>query len=393
MPDATYLEEAKRLLAGVKRRCLAGGASSQAFEIAGYAQLGEEWLRELPDRSTQDNLLRVPRESLKLLQPGTRLDDRGGDYFLWNETLENQDVYALQSQGLRFTSWGHAWSGRDKRLIRELSTFAHRSAADPSFIKLTCHSRHNYRFLEGRSLFMNASNGGRNYFHWLLDELPREYILQSLGITPASYDHVVLNQPGSALEQRLIKRWGLSHGQLVYACENPALMAESGTVTTSPLFGLGIPTAWAIRWLRSTFLPQNTQETDKQAGARLFIHREGERRKLSNQDELEVLLQREGFTIIRPDEMSWEAQIRNFQTASVIVAVHGAALANLSFCQPGTQVLELHPPAVRMGCYQWICHWNKLRYYYAEIDGEPGNKEGAIHCHPRLLERFLQHLD
>jgi hypothetical protein len=43
--------------------------------------------------------------------------------------------------------------------------------------------------------------------------------------------------------------------------------------------------------------------------------------------------------------MSMRDQISLFQGAALIVSPHGAALANLLFCQSGTRVIELMPEA------------------------------------------------
>ena len=41
------------------------------------------------------------------------------------------------------------------------------------------------------------------------------------------------------------------------------------------------------------------------------------------------------------EELSWAEQIAVFRAVRVVVAPHGAGLANLVFCAPGTRVVEL----------------------------------------------------
>jgi len=41
------------------------------------------------------------------------------------------------------------------------------------------------------------------------------------------------------------------------------------------------------------------------------------------------------------EELTWAQQITAFRAAKIIVAPHGAGLANLVFCQSGTKVIEL----------------------------------------------------
>ncbi|KAI0232237.1 hypothetical protein LSAT2_017417, partial [Lamellibrachia satsuma] len=59
-----------------------------------------------------------------------------------------------------------------------------------------------------------------------------------------------------------------------------------------------------------------------------------------------------------------EASMRTFAGAVVVVAPHGAGLANLVYAPPGTYVVEAvcNPPHVNM-CYQWAAHVLGMRYH------------------------------
>ncbi len=75
---------------------------------------------------------------------------------------------------------------------------------------------------------------------------------------------------------------------------------------------------------------------------RLFIKPTGSC-KIANQPAIEALLRPHGFDVITLETMPVQAHIGLFATADFVVAAHGAGLANLLFCQPGTRVLELMP--------------------------------------------------
>ena len=62
------------------------------------------------------------------------------------------------------------------------------------------------------------------------------------------------------------------------------------------------------------------------------------------EDELRARLTARGFTVVDPGTLSVQEQIDHFAAARVIVAPHGAALTNLSFCRPGVRLLELFAP-------------------------------------------------
>jgi hypothetical protein len=50
------------------------------------------------------------------------------------------------------------------------------------------------------------------------------------------------------------------------------------------------------------------------------------------------------YNTIVLEKTSLAYQAEQFQNADVIIAQHGAALANLIFCRPGTRVIEIAPP-------------------------------------------------
>jgi hypothetical protein len=76
---------------------------------------------------------------------------------------------------------------------------------------------------------------------------------------------------------------------------------------------------------------------------RLLIARKVRTRKFHNLEQLEAFLSCYGFKTVYLEEMSSVDQILLFQSAEFIIAGHGAGLANLLFCQPGTKVIELMP--------------------------------------------------
>jgi capsular polysaccharide biosynthesis protein len=86
--------------------------------------------------------------------------------------------------------------------------------------------------------------------------------------------------------------------------------------------------------------------------ARIYIKRRGSRR-VANDAMVENYLTALGFTSVYLENMAFAEQIALFASASFIVAMHGAALANLLFCQPGTRVLEISPD-VEFRPYFWM---------------------------------------
>ncbi|MEY4488174.1 MAG: hypothetical protein RIQ79_682, partial [Verrucomicrobiota bacterium] len=77
-------------------------------------------------------------------------------------------------------------------------------------------------------------------------------------------------------------------------------------------------------------------------GERVYFTREkAGRRRVANEAALWSILEANGFKKVILEELTWSEQIAVCRRAKVVVAPHGAGLANLVFCAPGTRVVEL----------------------------------------------------
>ena len=95
----------------------------------------------------------------------------------------------------------------------------------------------------------------------------------------------------------------------------------------------------------------------------LFVSRgDAPLRRLKNEAELITDLLDLGFEYFVPKSNDHRSQIEAFRSARIVVAVHGAGLANLLFCQPGTLVVELFPAKQVNSIYRWLALQLGLRY-------------------------------
>ncbi len=92
-----------------------------------------------------------------------------------------------------------------------------------------------------------------------------------------------------------------------------------------------------IQLLRQRFL---SDHHNKRKDRKIFLPRRG-RRILKNESEIRDLLIEYGFEMIEDIYRTVDEQIDLFNSASVILGVHGAGLANLVWCQPKTKLIEL----------------------------------------------------
>lgn len=97
----------------------------------------------------------------------------------------------------------------------------------------------------------------------------------------------------------------------------------------------GVTNPRVINWLR-TFGPAKSTPNKK-----IFITRtDAMTRQLVNQDDL--LLALAGFTPVELSQYSIKEQMQLFDSATHVIATHGAGLTNLLWCQHGTTVIEIN---------------------------------------------------
>jgi hypothetical protein len=101
------------------------------------------------------------------------------------------------------------------------------------------------------------------------------------------------------------------------------------------------------RIMPEMFLDLNLQlrgYRDQSLPEKIYICREkGAIREAANREEVLGYFARHGFTIVELEGKTPAEQAALFRQARVIVAEHGAALANLWFSRPGCRVLEIFP--------------------------------------------------
>jgi capsular polysaccharide biosynthesis protein len=185
-----------------------------------------------------------------------------------------------------------------------------------------------------------ATTLGAGYCHWLLEELPRLLTLDdgcetiiAHAVQPFSRDALKLH----GFRGRVLEPGRSSH----FACEQlliPSFNGEPGWPTRE---GLRRVVAFA------GMLPGAVGR-----GERLYVSREkAGRRRVLNEATLWPSLQAQGFQKTYLEDLSWAEQIAAFRDAKIVVAPHGAGLANLAFCRPGTRVVEFFNRAYFNPCF------------------------------------------
>lgn len=101
------------------------------------------------------------------------------------------------------------------------------------------------------------------------------------------------------------------------------------------------------------------------------------RRGVSNEKAVFELLKEKGFEKIVLEDLPLKNQVKLFQEARVVVASHGAGLANCMFMQKEQTVIELKSENNRYWCYFSLARVFGLKYYYSLNKASSSNHRDA----------------
>ncbi|PNY79425.1 glycosyltransferase family 61 protein [Deinococcus koreensis] len=200
------------------------------------------------------------------------------------------------------------------------------------------------------------------YYHWLLEILPNT--LHLLRAWPGAR---VLTQsrPPRFVTDGLAHVLGQATDQVVRA-EGPVRVSQLQLRPREEFSGF-VRTA-DRQILRAAFQDVLDSAAPDASGALYISRAHTPRRAVCNEPALEQALAARGVTVIYAEQLGLTEQVRLFAGATAVVALHGAGLANLVWCRPGTRVLEVFPEGVFNDCYARLAFSQQLDYTYLRLE-------------------------
>jgi capsular polysaccharide biosynthesis protein len=206
----------------------------------------------------------------------------------------------------------------------------------------------------GTALLLGGDNGD-NYYHWLMDTLPRWKMLQAAN--HVEYDYVLLHSRTANFQEEMLDQLKIPAAKRLRCSKNFVHQFDRLVVPSMP-YPLRQIAPWVCDWLRSFF-------PDQRGGPeRIYLsRRRARRRRLVNEAELESKLQSLGFISVLPEQMpSVAEQAKMFASAKCVVAPHGAGLTNMVFAPPDALLVELFHPDILRPTYKNLAAARGLRY-------------------------------
>lgn len=181
--------------------------------------------------------------------------------------------------------------------------------------------------------------GYTNYYHHLVDYMFNLYYVDR---SPhAKSLPLLMLQMQFPFQREIAQHLGLSSDQVIEVEPLSVVRCRALSVIPGSFRKFGdAPDPGVFEWIRERFVGKQAGRR----GRRIYISRRlAATRKVSNEAEVVALLSKKGFETIALEELSFAAQVELFAECEVVVAAHGAGLANVVFSPPGCTVIEMTP--------------------------------------------------
>lgn len=199
------------------------------------------------------------------------------------------------------------------------------------------------RQLKIKNAILISTEGQNGYYHWLHDSLPKLMGLEDY--YRGSYKVIISGFQSKYIIESL-EAFGIE--EIVFASARTLILVEE-IVIPELVSNIGNTRNEAVSFLRSKLITKRKIL----ASRKIYISRaNSKKRRILNEDEIVEFLISMGFIVYFMEEMSFTHQIEVFSEAAVIVASHGAGLANMIFCSKKTIIIEIFPNNYFEECYQ-----------------------------------------
>lgn len=250
------------------------------------------------------------------------------------------------------------------------------------------------RKIQGAVFTLLTGGGGLdNYFHWLFDVLPRLHLLKASGLYNDVKFFLVPNYK-FPYQIDTLNLLGIAKEQVIDATTCMHLQADQ-LIASSPHRNAGQMEKWACDFLRDSFIPADHDDKDALPKFIYISRNDSKSRNVLNEAALVRLLEGYGCKTVSLTGLTFLDQVRLFNNADVIISPHGAGLANLVFCKPGTRIVEVFSEGWIGTMYWDLAGKLGLRYYYhiATVSEPPKTAAEAKHKHFEVdiayVERIL----
>lgn len=267
---------------------------------------------------------------------------------------------------------GRAWSdcaviSPNDKLLADVSNVYAPTMEHPIWRKLKLRPS---TYINGRVCILPVLSGDHNYFHWMFEVLPRLHLVEKSGINIQDIDYFFINECRYSFHIETLAALGVPVEKMIEHTKKSHIKAKQ-IILPSLAGDTPSMAPWVCDFLRDKFLARKF--TNKGKPKRIYINRtDAQYRNILNEAQVIDFLFKLGFESLTLSSMPVAEQSELFHSADVIVAPHGAGLANIVFCKPETKIVEIFAPKHINPCYWFLSNCMSLDYYciFGEMDKE-----------------------
>lgn len=227
-----------------------------------------------------------------------------------------------------------------------------------------------------------------NYYHFLIDNLSRMYILEKINepkinlIVPKNYNKFYLD----ILKLFLDGRFEIVEIDLDEVWELEKFYFASFCAGDYPNSKSHIPKTY-LDFLKKKLFDIFSIKKSLKRNKRIYISRsKASSRRILNENDLINLLKKYDFDIVHSEDLIFKDQIELFNSVSIVVSPLGAGLTNIIFSQ-NIKVIELFPLNFIRPEYFMIC--KELGFIYRYLIGRDRIVNQDFHVDIGKLEEIL----
>lgn len=212
------------------------------------------------------------------------------------------------------------------------------------------------RRIRGSVAVLACGVSQRNYYHWIVEVLPRLRLLEEAGVSP-DYYFLPVRYP---FHRQSLELLGIDCRKFIGARKYSHLQADELFAFTRPRMDMKPENA---NYLYQQMAKQSWAKTDTRKRRNVYVARRPcDARFVVNEAEVLAVLKPWNFEKFYLEDLSVQQQIQLFQQADFIIGPHGAGLVNTTFCNPGTRVIEIGTPARASALFYYIAFQRGLTY-------------------------------
>ena len=232
-----------------------------------------------------------------------------------------------------------------------------------------------------------------NYAHWILEILPKILVIEMLDIPescpilvddwihPRFIESIEFFMSKNRKIVKVAKYERIKISKIHYIDNFSYIPPQDREFVRTGIPPLPNANRFSFSTLGLSLLQSlKTSEKDEVARNRnVFVIRtektSGNRRQVTNMKELAQIAKEQGYLVVDPAELSFQAQVELFQNARNVITPIGAAMSNLVFSEKGCRVIGLSPRFLDGDYYFFSILNSLLGHEFQYLLGDPTSKD------------------